>query len=311
MRVQFSFALLALCLAAGCSTDDGATGENEKKVDNADQSQPSEDASSATRDAAPTKSDAAPTKSDAAVATDDAAVSEPDSGEELDATTLLADATVEDASSEEPDAEPVVKRCGTRGGVTCKRSEFCDFGGDPLCGATDKGGLCTPIPKQTKEYAPVCGCDKHTYDNESVAHAAGVSVLRQGHCTEADCDAVGGELRLSYGAGIPSCDHGQVGWEIGGFIEPAVCCLPKKGTPVDPGICGGFAGFACPKGEFCNYEKGDGCEGIADGAGKCETKPQACTQVYKPVCGCDGHTYPSACDAHGAGISVKSPDACK
>lgn len=79
--------------------------------------------------------------------------------------------------------DPVVSRCGTRGGVQCAADEFCDFAGDPDCGATDKGGVCKPITKAcTRIYKPVCGCDGKTHSNECVAHSNGVSVKGDGAC---------------------------------------------------------------------------------------------------------------------------------
>lgn len=308
--------IAAFALFAACSTDDGATGrndpENDTKVDNSNQNEPSsEDAGGLKIDAAPARgSDGA--VADGAVA-DDAAAAD-DAGPAEDA------ATAEDSSVSEEDSGSAVedagqdagiKRCGTRGGITCKANEFCDFGGDPLCGATDKGGLCKPIEKGcTKEYAPVCGCDKRTYANACTANAAGVSVLRDGLCSPEECEKLGGQILYSYGAGTPKCEPGQESWALSGGIEPVVCCFPKKVTPVDPGICGGIAGFPCAKGQFCNYEKGQGCSGIADAAGQCEAMPQVCPAVYIPVCGCDGKTYSSACNAHGAGQAVKKEGAC-
>ena len=65
----------------------------------------------------------------------------------------------------------------------------------------------------------------------------------------------------------------------------------------------------------CNFEPDEQC-GATDRGGMCETRPEVCTTIYEPVCGCDHRTYSSDCMAHGAGVSVKreglcSPDECK
>lgn len=304
MRVKYRFAAV-LMLAAACTTDDGATGQGETKVDHSrgdDADDDSDPKPTAALDARVSHSaidggNSGDTKNDGSVEAD-ASVSE-----EGDASTL-------DASKPEDTGS---KRCGTRGGLACKRGEFCDFGeADETCGGLDKGGTCKPITKVcTKELAPVCGCDSRSYGNACSAHAAGVSVKHKGACTPAECEAVGGMVKASNGADIPSCGAGQESWNLVG-IEPVICCLPKKGGPFPPpGICGGIAGFACLADQFCNYEqpKGQGCE-VADAAGKCEAKPGACTLDYNPVCGCNGETYSNACAAHAAGISVKARGAC-
>ena len=73
--------------------------------------------------------------------------------------------------------------CGSRGMSPCPQGQFCNFPETAQCGATDKPGVCAPIPQTcTRELRFVCGCDGTTYNNPCVANAAGQSYSKMGKC---------------------------------------------------------------------------------------------------------------------------------
>lgn len=78
---------------------------------------------------------------------------------------------------------------------------------------------------------------------------------------------------------------------------------PGKGEP-----CSGEQVPGCAPGLFCKFAEGvcleEGSSGI------CEEVPQLCTLDYSPVCGCDGRTYPNACSAYAASVSVRYAGEC-
>ncbi|MCP4624808.1 MAG: hypothetical protein GY850_14975 [bacterium] len=61
----------------------------------------------------------------------------------------------------------------------------------------------------------------------------------------------------------------------------------------------------CGEDEYCLFEP------CAIETGICVPRPEICPDIWDPVCGCDNRTYPNACGAAVAGMSVKHKGACE
>jgi Kazal-type serine protease inhibitor domain len=121
-------------------------------------------------------------------------------------------------------------------------------------------------------------------------------------------------------AGLP-CAVGEVceippGTPIDGFgtcvVNPPTADAGADSAGGDGGStglpCAGERGDTCPVNQLCDLIAGN-C-GASDGGGFCVAKPQACSDIYQPVCGCNGATYPSDCVRQLAGVSKDHDGAC-
>jgi hypothetical protein len=84
------------------------------------------------------------------------------------------------------------------------------------------------------------------------------------------------------------------------------CCSDYEGVCLDEGGCS--SNDDCDPGEFCSFDAGTCDESPTDG--ECAPMPEACIQVFAPVCGCDGQTYGNSCVASGNGVNVDHTGPC-
>ena len=86
--------------------------------------------------------------------------------------------------------------------------------------------------------------------------------------------------------------------------------VPSGAGSVGAGqTCAGYTGIACDQGLWCELPAG-ACKS-ADMSGTCIAAPMVCTQIYQPVCGCDGKTYGNDCERRVAQAQLDHAGPCK
>ena len=230
----------------------------------------------------------------------------------------------------ERDGECVTEQDCT-GDNDCTESQYC-FNDDLVCG--DAAGQCAERPEIcTEEFAPVCGCDAETYTNACQAASAGTNVASEGECgvVEENCEDNGDCGRAQYCAfeGL-SCGENTIGacqerpdacpnvfapvCGCDGRTYSNDCIAAAAGVNVESeGECevveeGCEDNGDCGRGQFCAF---DGLSCGENTNGESQERPDACPQIFAPVCGCDGRTYSNDCIAAAAGVNVESEGECE
>lgn len=142
-------------------------------------------------------------------------------------------------------------------------------------------------------------CDYERDAMCGAADATGVCRLRPEMCPEVYMPVCGCDDRTYSN----SCKAAAAGVAVAADGE-----CPQRFAQVGE-TCGTRGALPCAEGLFCNFPSTADC-GRADAPGTCAERPTSCETRVRRVCGCDRTTYPNACSANLAGVSVETTRAC-
>ena len=173
----------------------------------------------------------------------------------------------------------------------------CGKGSSPTDAGVADGGSCGgAVPFSC---LPACGEPSAGYpDCVGGLWICPAGTVASSSCSQCDpvphgCCGAGGSLAAaSCIDGIWVCPPGTVIFGSPGCSPPEICA----------------ATLPCPSGDFC--EVADFSCGSDDLLGQCQTKPSSCSPGGPAVCGCNGVTYPSLCEAELAGQHATKSLSC-
>ncbi|MEM6957735.1 MAG: Kazal-type serine protease inhibitor family protein [Myxococcota bacterium] len=108
---------------------------------------------------------------------------------------------------------------------------------------------------------------------------------------------------------VPSYQYGDAPEASAGSDVPVVESSGVEASEAPSGVCGTRGTSACDPGTYCEFDEAAAC-GEGDRPGRCTPIPEMCTREYRPVCGCDGQTYPNRCAAGANEVSVRGDGPC-
>ena len=170
-----------------------------------------------------------------------------------------------------------------------------DHGGPDRVETDAQDGGDGTVQVDTVEVVTCAGPGEHAVGKEC---CKGLGVVAEVYMDQYTGECSGGESKeLCVACGDKQCKG----------PENPCNCEPDCGEPMAK-MCAGM-GADCGAHGFCLLPDGD-C-GATGASGTCTPRPEACDEVMKPVCGCDGKTYENACVMQSAGMSKAHDGKCE
>jgi hypothetical protein len=106
---------------------------------------------------------------------------------------------------------------------------------------------------------------------------------------------------------LAACGADVVHDEDAGSVGASSSSGTGSGGGLPSNVCGGPQRVECGPDAWCQWDSPGSC-GEGDSVGTCQPKPTSCSGDVMPVCGCDGLSHDSACEANQGGSDVGTCD---